>query len=57
VQYRFVTHGKFPVTLTVDDGSGMSCGVSTVKSVAEINGPPVARMMIEGEDLKRANAP
>ena len=49
-QRAFTTRGDHPVTLTVDDGSGMSCGTVTSSFTAAINAPPVARMVIQGED-------
>jgi PKD repeat protein len=50
VQRTFATRGEHPVTLTVDDGSGMSCGTVTSSVTASVNAPPVARMVIHGED-------
>ena len=48
--YRYPTHGRFPVTLTVDDGSGMTCSTSTATTIAHINAPPVAQMAVFGEE-------
>jgi len=44
VQHPYQTHGQFPVTLSVDDGAGMSCSAATAQSVVEINAPPVPQM-------------
>ena len=49
VQHHYATSGTFNVTVTIDDGSGMSCGTVTEHLLADINAPPVARMVIHGE--------
>jgi PKD repeat protein len=49
-QHAYASHGDFPVTLTVDDGSGLACGTVNASVTADVNAPPVARFAIHGED-------
>ena len=44
VQHQYQTHGQFPVTLTVDDGAGMSCSAASAQGLVDINAPPVPQM-------------
>jgi PKD repeat protein len=55
-QHTYAKNGDYAVQVTADDGSGMSCGVVTSSLTADINAPPVARMLIHGEDAKPAAA-
>lgn len=50
-QFSPSTHGKFPVKLTVDDGSGMACAAASAETVVNVNAPPVARMEVFGDGL------
>ena len=52
-EHRYAGRGDYPVTVTVDDGSGMSCGTVSASLTADVNAPPVARMVIHGEDAPR----
>jgi PKD repeat protein len=56
-QHAYTAHGEFPVTLTVDDGSGMSCGAVTSSITADVNAPPVARFVVHGEDASTSLPP
>ena len=47
--HRYETPGQFPATVTVDDGSGLDCGTVTATLLADINAPPVARIVVHGE--------
>lgn len=44
VQHQYQTHGQFPVTVTVDDGAGMSCSAASAQGLVDINAPPVPKM-------------
>jgi len=57
VQHRYVHCGDYPVTVTVDDGSGMSCGTVSASLTADVNAPPVARMLIHGENASSSLSP
>jgi hypothetical protein len=56
-QHTYAANGEFPVRITADDGSGMSCGVVTSSLTADINAAPVARMLIHGEDAAPSAPP
>jgi len=47
--HRYAAPGHFPVTVTVDDGSGMSCGTATASATAEVNALPVPQFTVRGE--------
>lgn len=47
--HRYAAPGRFPVTVTVDDGSGMSCGTDTASATASVNAPPVPQLTVRGE--------
>jgi PKD repeat protein len=49
VDHRYATSGNYQVTVTVDDGSGLTCGTSVAEFIADINTPPAAKMAIQGE--------
>ena len=57
VQHRYVSCGDYPVTVTVDDGSGMSCGTVSASLAADVNAPPVARMLVYGENASSSRSP
>ena len=57
VQHRYANRGDYPVTVTVDDGSGMSCGTVSASLAADVNAPPVARMVIHGENASSSISP
>lgn len=56
-QHAYASHGDFPVTLTVDDGSGLACGTVNASVTADVNALPVARFVIHGEDASSSVPP
>ena len=49
-RYRYAAGGTFSARVSVDDGAGMACSLSTATVTADINAPPVARMTIHGQE-------
>jgi len=51
--HRYAAPGQFPVTVTVDDASGLDCGAVTATLLADINAPPVPHIVVHGEQPAR----
>jgi PKD repeat protein len=46
-EHAYAQPGDYDVEVAADDGSGMSCGVVTAQTAADVNAQPVARIRIQ----------
>ena len=56
-RHEYPGGGRFSARLTVDDGAGMACSLSTAAVTADINAPPVAHFVIRSEASTPSDSP